>query len=54
MNKCGLFWVGGTLFLVGGVQWGCMGDYFGLVGGVGMSKGGWGSVGVDALFDNAH
>ena len=32
MSECGLFWVDGTLFWVGGSNWECMGHFFGWVG----------------------
>ena len=32
MRECGFFWVGDTLFWVGGGDWGCMGHYLGWVG----------------------
>ena len=69
MSECGLSWVGGTFFWVGGDECGCMGYYFGWVG---VSGDGWvrmgrwkytlgewrwggmsGSEWVGALFDNA-
>ena len=31
MSECGLFWVDGALFWVGGGGWHCMGHYFGWV-----------------------
>ena len=31
--ECGLFWVGEILFLVGGGELGCIGDYFWWVSG---------------------
>ena len=49
MSECGLFWVGETLFWVGGCTWGCIEHYFGKEEGSGSKWGiifgGWGWVG---------